>query len=365
MTPPTRTGAPVSATTVRHVSAMTALGEAKITTQPPVEVRPWLANSSNVKNMFGRVRIGSHPVVGAQIRVDGYLLPVRTGPRGGFTYSADVTIARRHVVKVVGVGSARVNGRALTDGEKSALLSTEAGFNTGYRVDRLHVAKQKNGSVLVTGRVSDTFGNRPLGIGLYTYQLTGTITDVDGKPVQGAVVVARTNDRDFWTFSSPSDANGHYISFFHASDESDADPVPLNIGVALGSISYGGNLGTAAKFARNKSAKLDIKLGRGTAYTLGTPESYVGAIYEGLVVGVTGPHGVVQPIAERWPDANGNFSMLLPSSTRGQTLRFWENQRQIFSTFAQTPGGKVDLRTWPKILGDTASRGIGKLVVPR
>ena len=64
-------------------------------------------------------------------------------------------------------------------------------------------------------------------------------------------------------------------------------------------------------------------------------------------------------------DEKGNFSMLLPPSTRGQTLRFWENQRQFFSTFPQVPGGKVDLRSWPIQLGDSASRGISKLVVPR
>jgi alcohol dehydrogenase (cytochrome c) len=362
---PARAAAPKRVKATHRVSAVSALGAAKITTQPPVAVRPWLANSSNVQNMFGRVRIGASPVVGATLRVDGYSLPVASGPRGGFLYPADISIARRHVVKVVGVGNAKVKGRALTAGEKAALLGTEAGFNTGYRVDRLHVTRQEGGGALVTGRVSDTFGNRPLSISLYTYQLTGTITDVDGKPVQGAVVVARTNDRDFWTFSSPSDASGHYTSFFHASDETSADPVPLSIGVALGAISYGGNLGTPANFARNKSARLDIKLGRGTTYTLGKPESYVGAIYEGLVVGVTGPHGVVKPIAERWPDAKGNFSMLLPASTRGQTLRFWENQRQFFSAFAQVPGGKVELRSWPTQLGDSASRGISKLVVPR
>ena len=78
--------------------------------------------------------------------------------------------------------------------------------------------------------------------------------------MQGAVVVGRTNDRDFWTFSAPSDANGHYTSLFHASDELDEDPVPINIGVALGQMSYGGNLGTAANFARNQSATLDIQL---------------------------------------------------------------------------------------------------------
>jgi hypothetical protein len=349
----------------RHVSLLTALGKAQITTQPPVMVRPWLANSSNVQNMFGRVHLGSTPVVGATLRVDGYVLPAATGPRGGFSYSADISIARRHVVKVVGLSNAKVKGRALTASESSALLAAEAGFNTGYRIDRLNATRQAEGTVLVTGRVSDSNGNRPLNISLYTYQLTGTITDVDGKPVQGGVVVARTNDRDFWTFSSPSDANGHYTSFFHASDETDADPVPLSIGVALGAISYGGNLGTPANFARNKSAKLDIKLGRGVAYTLGTPESYTGAIYEGLIVGVTGPRGVVRPVSERWPDANGNFSMVLPASTRGQTLTFWENQRQLFSASPQVPAGAVDLGSWPKILGDRAARGIGKLVVPR
>jgi hypothetical protein len=84
-----------------------------------------------------------------------------------------------------------------------------------------------------------------------------------------------------------------------------------------------------------------------------------------LIVGVTGPHGVVAPVSERWPDANGNFSMVLPASARGATLHFWENQRQLFSRTPQVPGGQVDLGTWPKILGDTAARGIGKLAVPR
>jgi hypothetical protein len=362
---PQRAAAPQRAKAKRHVSTLTALGQAKITTQPQVNVRPWLANSSNVQNMFGRVLIGRFPVVGATLRVDGYVLPIATGPRGGFAYSADISIARRHVVKVVGLAHAKVKGRALTPAESSALLGTEAGFNTGYRIDRLHTKVQGNGTVLVTGRVTDSQGNRPLSIGLYTYQLTGTITDVDDKPVQGAVVVARTNDRDFWTFSSPSDSNGHYTSFFHASDESPADPVSLSIGVALGTTSYGGNLGTPANFARNKSAKLDIKLGRGTAYTLGKPDAVGGALYEGLIVGVTGGGGVIRPVSERWPDAKGNFSMILPKSARGRTLRFWQNQRQFYSRSPQVPGGPVDLTSWPKSLGDAAPRGLAKLVVPR
>jgi len=128
-------------------------------------------------------------------------------------------------------------------------------------------------------------------------------------------VVGRTNDRDFWTFSSPSDSDGHYTSLFHASDELDEDPVPINIGVALGQTSYGGNLGTAANFKRNQSATLDIQLRAGTAYTLAKPNSYGGAIYEGPAVGVATGGNVIKPVAARWPDTNGRFSMTLPASS--------------------------------------------------
>ena len=109
---PQRIAAPQRATAKRRVSLQTALGRAQIRTQPAIGVRPWLANSSNVQLMFGRVRLGSSPVVGATLRVDGYVLPSATGPEGGFSYQADVSIARRHAVKVVGLDSAKpVGGR--------------------------------------------------------------------------------------------------------------------------------------------------------------------------------------------------------------------------------------------------------------
>src|SRR5205085_8016111 len=151
---------------------------------------------------------------------------------------------------------------------------------------------------------------------LLTYQLSGTITDASGKPVQGAVVITRTQDRDFWTHSSATDANGHYTSFFAASDETDADPISLAVGVALGSVSYGGNVGTNVNFARLKSATMNIQLGNGTQYTVQQPTSYAGAVYSGLVVGVTVGGKVVKPLAETWPSANGSFSMTLPASVR-------------------------------------------------
>jgi hypothetical protein len=74
---------------------------------------------------------------------------------------------------------------------------------------------------------------------------------------------------------------------------------------------------------------------------------------------------VIKPLAEHWPDAHGNFSMVLPASTRGKTLRFWENRRQFFSRFAASPGGAVDLVSWPTALGPAVPLGLASISVPR
>jgi hypothetical protein len=297
--------------------------------------------------------------------VDGFTLPALTGAQGGFAYPADITDSARHEVKVVGLSRATVGGHKLTAGQQSALKAARGGINVGYRLSSLRAKVQSNGSVLVTGRMTNSAGTAPPAIGLYTYKLSGTVTDAAGKPVQGAVIVGRTNDRDFWTFSSPSDSDGHYTSLFHASDELDEDPVPINIGVALGQTSYGGNLGTLANFKRNQSATLDIQLRAGTAYTLAKPNSYGGAIYEGPAVGVATGGSVIKPVAARWPDTNGRFSMTLPASARGKTISFWQSRRLFFSSFAATPGGKVDLASWPSKLGRGTPSRLATLAIPR
>ena len=51
---------------------------------------------------------------------------------------------------------------------------------------------------------------------------------------------------------------------------------------------------------------------------------------------------MIKPVSEQWPDAHGNFSMVLPASTRGKTLHFWENRRQFFSRFPAKTGGPVE-----------------------
>jgi hypothetical protein len=73
---------------------------------------------------------------------------------------------------------------------------------------------------------------------------------------------------------------------------------------------------------------------------------------------------VIKPVSERWPDAQGNFSIVLPRSVRGKTIRLWENQRQFYSRAAAAPGGPVDLGSWPKQLAPAVSTGVATLALP-
>jgi PQQ-dependent dehydrogenase (methanol/ethanol family) len=354
----------VAAPTAPDARAAAAAG-ARISTPAVLTVQPWVANSSNIRPVEGKVTLRGAPVSGARVRVGAFPVPRATGRDGTFSYDLDVTMPGRRIVRVSDVSAARVRGRALTGAERRAVLASSSGFTVAFALDDLSAKVQRNGTVLVSGRAHTTAGNGPPLVRLLTYQLSGTITDTAGKPVKDAVVITRTQDRDFWTHSAASDANGHYSSFFAASDETSADPVELAVGVALGDVSYGGNVGTNAPFARLRSATMNIQLGPGANYKVEKPQSYVGAVYSGLIVGATAGGKVVKPLSERWPDRRGNFTMTLPASVRGKTLRFWENERQFFSRFTAVPGGPVDVASWPAQLGPAVPVAVSTLKVPR
>ena len=324
----------------------------------------WNPNTSNLVDIHGRLLFGGSPVVGAQIAVDRYVLPALTDAGGRFTYPVDSTLARRHPVRVSDVGRARLGGRALTAAEQSAIRGASSGISVGYRITGVSVATRSDGTVAVRGRAVRTDGVPAPPVVLLSYRLSGRITDASGNPVRGATVVTRTNDRDFWTFSDPTDASGHYTGFFPASDKSAADPVEFAVQVAFGRTSYTTGVRNPT-FKRLASSTLDMRLpASGTAMPLPTAVTTPGAIYRGLLVGLAGPNGVVKPVSATWPDAQGRFTLILPASVRGKTLRFWQSDFQTFTTGA-TPGGPVVLATWPTKLSPRVPRDTGFVRIPR
>jgi hypothetical protein len=327
-----------------------AASPARIATQSFVPVRKWSVESANSEVVSGRLLLADKPVRGAVMAVDDYTLLNRTTANGEFFYRVDSTIPRRHVVRVLRLSGATAGGRALTAANRTALLGAAGGFSVGYRVGDLQ-AKQSNGHVVVTGRLSYEDGSPPPPVVLYTYRLAGTITDSHGNPVAGATVVTRTQDRNFWTFSQPSDASGHYVSFFTASDQAGEDPVPLTVQVASGSVSYASPANKNVNFSALHSATMNVQLPASPSGPLALPSatSYPGAVYEGILVGVSGPSGVIQPLSATWPDARGRFTLVLPGSASGKPLRVWEDNSTFFQTTAARPGGAIDVSIWPKI----------------
>jgi PQQ-dependent dehydrogenase (methanol/ethanol family) len=363
---PAHHGSAPSAPSPAPAAARASDDPAKITTQPAVIVAPWRANSSNEMTVTGRLLWRGQPVVGADLTVDSYQLPRATNDQGSFSYDIDDTIAGRHAVRVTDVARATIGGKALSAVQKRALSVTTGGFSSAFAISGVRASVQHNGDVLVTGRVTDSSGVAPPTVRLVSYDLTGTITNAAGQPVAGAVVITRTQDRDYWTRSNVSNASGVYSSFFPASDETTDNPVLISVGVAYGSTSYGGISGTNVDFARLESSQLNIQLGGATptSYKISPPVAFQTAIYSGLLVGVSAGQNVVRPVSENWPDKSGKFSMLLPSKARGRTLTFFEEQRQLTATTA-SPGGPVDLTSWPRYLTAQFPRGLNTLVVPK
>ena len=75
-------------------------------------------------------------------------------------------------------------------------------------------------------------------------------------------MTTRTQDRDFWTLSEPSDANGDYTSLFTASESGNLNTkVPFAVQVAQGKSSYAFPFGVNVVFDRLHSATMDVTLG--------------------------------------------------------------------------------------------------------
>jgi carbohydrate-binding DOMON domain-containing protein len=145
--------------------------------------------------------------------------------------------------------------------------------------------------------------------------------------------------------------------------------VPMTVAVSVGANAYTEPIVDSVNFAALQSSKLDIQLpsSPGTTLTksLLNPQAIPGATYRGLLVGVVGGKGrVIKPLSAKWPDASGRFVLVLPGSARGAVAKFWEADRQYFSTAVAKPGGNVDPAVYPKSLPQDAPQALATVKLP-
>jgi hypothetical protein len=227
--------------------------------------------------------------------------PDPDGRKGHFTYLEDGTLLGRHVVEIANDTQAKVGGVALTSSQQSALSAVQAGIAVDYSIHDLHTTVDSAGQPVVTGQITDALGVAPPPVGLFTYQLSGTVVDSDGNPVVGAEVSTQTEDRDYWTVSTVTNSKGQYSSLFTASAEAagvPGAPVPFTVRVSKNNVVYQFLPLEFVEFQRLKSATMNIQLPPpGYPMTLPLPHSYPGAVYQGVVVGVAQGDQAVRPVS--------------------------------------------------------------------
>jgi hypothetical protein len=144
----------------------------------------------------------------------------------------------------------------------------------------------------------------------------------------------------------------------------------MTIAVSVGANAYTEPIVDSINFATLRSSTLNIQLpaNPGTTLTksLLNPQPASGAVYRGLLVGVVGGRGgVIKPVSAKWPDESGHFQLVLPASARGLVAKFWESERQYFSTSAAKPGGNVDRSAYPGSLASNTPQALATIQLPR
>jgi hypothetical protein len=326
-------------------------------------VREWKLDNSNLFPALGCLVMDGKPVEGARITVNNYLVPQATDENGGFYFPLEITRPQRAIARVSDASKAQIDGTAASVEEQNELEGATGSLAVRYKLSEVEAEPVAEG-IRVTGRASYDDGSPPAPVVLYAYQLTGNVLDEDGNPLEGAIVSTRSLDLELFSFSSPSAADGTYKSFFLPSGEQ-VDKVGFSMRVAHGDDTWEVSPEQVVFFDKLKSATLDLQIPpAGFPLVPDTPHSVPGAVYEGLLVGVTVDGDPVKPVSARWGDADGRFEIVLPSSVAGRTAHFWQSRLRAFSRTEAQPGGEVDVDYWPETVPENAPRDLEELELP-
>jgi hypothetical protein len=343
-------------------SASTTEGTAIVASSLEV-VREWKLDGSNLFPALGCLITDGQPVEGARIMVNNYLVPQATDENGGFYFPLDITRPQRAIARVADASEAQIDGSAASADEQRELEEAAGSLAVRFKLTELEAEPVAEG-IRVTGRASYDDGSPPGVVVLYAYQLTGNIVDENGDPLEGAIVSTRSLDLELWSFSSPSEPDGTYRSFFLPSGD-EVDKVGFTMRVAVGNDTWEVSPDQVVFFDKLKSATLELQIPPpGFPLVPDTPRAVPGAVFEGLLVGVTVEGEPVKPVSALWADDDGRFEIVLPSSVAGQTVRFWQSRLRAFSRTEARPGGEVDVDYWPDSIPEDAPRDLDALELP-
>lgn len=334
--------------------------------QEVLPVAHWTGSATDLAHLTGRLTLNGEPVANAQLQAGAYRLPDPTDPAGTFELLRDQTTLERAVLTVTPTDQTEVGGALLTEEQETALAAAQTEVNTAYVITLDEPPPLPVGAtnVTLTGRLTFADGETPAPtVRVWGYVLSGVVLDLDGQPIDGAVVSVSDDEGETWALSTTTGPDGVYaLSYFPLPDS------PYEVRIALGP-----DLAVSdeeVQFPPETSARLDVVLDATALRVLGTtedgslqPESVPGAEYSGYLVGLAvGDRPVTAALT--WPDATGVFQVTVPEVTTAEPMTFFEASLRFFSAETVQPGGVVGAGIVPETLAPAMPRGLPPVLTP-
>lgn len=333
---------------------------------PIVPVELWSRTSTNHYEVTGTLTVNGSPVVGAVLKANDYTLPAPTDESGAFTVKGDKTVLDRAIITVKDLANASVDGQPLSGPDADALLAAQATVESAFlmTLDDTPALTVGASDQVISGTLLFADGETPVpALKLWGYELSGTVLDTAGQPLEGVYVSIRDDEGETWSLSDVTGPDGMYALRFYPLGGS-----TFTIRVAQGNDSFQSDHDLA--FDDETSAKVDLVLDTGMAMLTGTgPDGEFeitdvpGAEYVGYMAGLAAGDTPIDA-AITWPDETGRFTITIPQLETDAPLSFYQARLRFFSTMAMEPGSDIEPDIIPATLDPRIPSGLPPVITP-
>ncbi|MCD9024129.1 carboxypeptidase-like regulatory domain-containing protein [Cohnella silvisoli] len=298
--------------------------------QSAFSLKQWKSDGTHRSIVSGTFMHGDQPVVNAILHAGNSKRDIETRDDGSFQILLDQSLLGRTSVHVISLEKATINGKPISQDLTDKGKAVTSAFNVNYPIEIISTAisAQDPNQTEIKGRLR---ADQTASVAFFQedkFKIAGLVKDADGKPVSGAVVWIDRDAGEGFAKSTPTDENGQYSMYYLPEEDEDT-----NLSVTIGTVKYTLPANKVFHFPEDTSLNVDITLPREGTVIDDKPPTLVshtapGALYLGLLVGLDVAENVNYSVTI--PDAEGNFTITVPTSVWEKNPTFFETNMKKF-----------------------------------
>ncbi|MFD2332614.1 carboxypeptidase-like regulatory domain-containing protein [Cohnella sp. GCM10020058] len=293
-------------------------------------LKQWKMDGTHRSSVNGTLLLGEQPVQGAILRTGESKRNIETDASGKFEILLDQSLLGTTDVNVVNLDQATVDGKPMDREaiEKGTEATASLRVFHPVTVESAAPSEQDPDQTVVKGRL---LADNTASVAYFQedkYRIGGTVKDADGHPVQGATVWIVRDEGEGFAKSVETDAAGRYEMYYLPEEDEETD-----LNVRYNSMVYTLPKGKVYHIPEDTSVNIDITLPKEGTVIVDKPPTLVshtapGALYTGMLVGLNVPEGTDYTVTI--PDAEGHFTLTVPSKVWEQKPTFFETNMTAF-----------------------------------